>query len=108
MTCSYLVSPPIVGIQPNVTTIGVFGSIEFVCSATGFGDLSFAWYHDDSLQSSSSDGGDSSTLSFSRVLPPDRGQYVCSVMLTYRQWRLNTDAMATLIVNRKSISINVL
>ena len=108
MMRSYLVSPPIVGILPNVTTVGVFGSIEFVCSATGFGELSFAWYHDGALQSSISDGGDSSTLAFRRVLPQDRGQYTCSVMLIYRQWRLNSDAMATLIVNCKRISFNVL
>jgi len=92
------VPPPSVTITPNITTVKVFGSIQFICSATGFGDLSFAWYHNGSLLQTSSNSVES-TLTISRVLPQQQGIYKCTVTSSHRQ--LRSDSYATLLVNGK-------
>ena len=95
-------SPPAVSVTPNITTGEVFGSVQFNCSANGFGDLSFAWYHNGSLLQTSNSSVEN-TLTISRVLPQHQGIYKCIVTLIQKQ--LTSDSYATLVVNGKNFYI---
>ena len=97
----HLVSPPAVTTTPNITTARVFGSVQFICSAIGFGDLSFAWYHNGTLLQMSNNIAEN-TLTISRVLPQQQGVYKCTVTLF--QKRLTSDSYTTLVVNGKDKS----
>ena len=98
LCCFHLVLPPAGTITPNITTAKVFGSVQFNCSATGFGDLSFAWYHNGSLLQTSNNSVES-TLAISRVLPQQQGVYKCTVTLLQKQ--LSSDSYTTLDVSGK-------
>ena len=94
----HLVLPPAVTITPNITTAKVFGSVQFICSSTGFGDLSFAWYHNGSLLKTSNNSVES-TLTVSRALPQQQGVYKCTVTVLQKQ--LSSDSYTTLLINGK-------
>ena len=93
------VSPPTVTTTPNTTTARVFGSVQFICSAIGFGDLSFAWYHNNTLLQTSNNSVEN-TLTISRVLPQQQGVYKCTVTILQKQ--LISDSYVSLVVNGKN------
>ena len=97
-TVILIVPRPNVTIVPNDVTAKVFGSVTFVCSAVGFGDLSFQW------ESSNSILTNERSLIINPVLPRHQGQYKCTVTSSYSN--LNSDAFATLHVKGNHLHIN--
>ena len=95
----FLVSPPTVTIYPNNVTAKIFGSITFVCYTTGFGDFSFVWEHDGSVISASNSTLQQDSLSIDPVLPQHQGQYRCTVMASYTNLSMNSNAFAILNLN---------
>ena len=93
-----IVPPPNVTIVPNDVTAKVYGSVMFVCSAVGLGDLSFQW------ESSNSVLTNERSLTINSVLPSHQGQYKCIVTSSYSN--LNSDAFATLHVKGNHLHIN--
>ena len=92
----FLVSPPIVTIDPNNVTAKVHESITFVCSATGLEYLSFVWEYNGSVISVSNSTLHKNSLTIHSVLPQMQGQYKCTVTSSYSN--LSSDAFTTLHV----------
>ena len=97
MISTCIVHPPIVTINTSTTIAKVYDSVVLVCSALGFGDLSYAWY----FNSSSVLLSDEATFVIDRVLPKQRGEYRCAVTLSQKQ--LTSSAVATLPLRGSSV-----
>ena len=82
-------SAPIVTIDPNSLTANLYDPIEFICSAVGLGDFSYAWESSSNIVHTNE-----RSLTIDSALPRHQGQYKCTVTSSYSN--LTSEAFATL------------
>ena len=102
-TVLFLVPPLVVTIDPDTIIAKVFGSVTFVCYATGFGDLSFVWKHDGSVIATFNSTLQQNSLTIDSVLPQHQGQYECTVTSSHST--LSSYGLATLRLNGSFIHV---